>query len=179
MKCTTLITLVLIILSCSSSQKAVKDEKCPKIYKNSFTKILNEKQKTVLNNDTISFNEIRFECVHSSFYTHEVMFEKFGKWDQAIYPSSRKHPILMWEKVDLFSDGKKYIVFTNGIEEWKHIYASVMVFDENEIDLLSDNSKEKEKLTNFFAESIKNLNTKEKFFYELYWKMVDPDHLKL
>ena len=85
----------------------------------------------------------------------------------------------MWEKVDLFSDGKKYIVFTNGIEEWKHIYASVMVFDENEIDLLSDNSKEKEKLTNFFAESIKNLNTKEKFFYELYWKMVDPDHLKL
>ena len=70
MKSTTLITLVLIILSCSSSQKAVKDEKCPKIYKNSFTKILNEKQKTVLNNDTISFNEIQLRKV-SDFAEHK------------------------------------------------------------------------------------------------------------
>ena len=174
MKYTFLIILVLVILGCTSTQKIVKEERCPKIYKNDYTDILNEKHETISNNDTITFNEIRFECVYSALYSHKVMFDKFGKWDKAIYPSNRKHPILMWENIDLCANGKKYKVFTNGIEEWKHIYASVMVFDENDIDLLSNNSSEKENLTSYFASLIKKHKTENKGFYEVYWKMVDP-----
>jgi len=176
-KSLSIISLFLII-SCSTSQKVVKKEKCPKIYKNNYTEILNEKYETIYNKNTITFNEIRFECVYSAFYTHKVMFDKFGKWDEAIYPSNKKHPILVWKKVDLFSNGKKYNVYTNGIEEWKHIYASVMVFDENDKDLLLIESSEKESLTNYFAELIKKHNLENKDFYEVYWKMVDPEHWK-
>lgn len=173
-----LITLLLLTISCSSSQRAAKRDKCPKIYKNNYTKILNEKYKTIYNKDTVTYNQIKFECVYSSFYTHKVMYDKFGKWDNVIYPSNNKYPILMWEKVNLFSDGKEYTILTTGIEEWKHIYASVMVFDKNEVDLLSADSKEREKLTNYFANLIKNQNLEKKDFYELFWKMVDPDYWK-
>ncbi|MDX1773348.1 hypothetical protein DFR65_102114 [Oceanihabitans sediminis] len=174
-KILSIISLFLII-SCSSSQKVVKEAKCPKIYKNKYTEILSEKYETIYNNDTISFNEIRFECVFSAFYSHKVMFDKFGKWDKTIYPSNKKHPILVWEKVELFSNGEKYNVYTNGMEEWKHIYASVMVFDENNKDLLSNESTQKERLTNYFADLIKNHKTEKRDFYEAYWTTVDPEH---
>lgn len=135
--------LFLFITIQASSQIIVANEKCPKIYKNHYTEILNEKYETVSNKNTIAYNEIRFECVFSAGYTHKVMYDKFGKWDKAIYPSNKKSPILLWEKVDLFSNGKKYHVYTNGTEEWKHINASVMIFDENENDMLSMESSEK------------------------------------
>ena len=169
----------IIILSCSASQNLKKETKCPKIYKNKFTEILNEKYSVVNNKDTTSFNEIRFECVYSSLYTHKVMFDKFGKWSKEIYPSNKKHPILMWEKIDLFSNGKEYSVLTNGIEEWKHIYASVMVFDKNTTDLLSETSKERQAITDLFAKYMQNQDHKKKDFYEVYWKLVDPDRWEI
>ncbi|MEY8869579.1 hypothetical protein AB9K24_08735 [Meridianimaribacter flavus] len=161
------------LLGCSS-QKVKKEEQCPKIYKNKFTKILNEKYKTIYKNETISYNEVRFECVYSALYTHKVMFDRYGKWDKPIYPSNKNHPILVWKNVDLFNNGKEYTIMTNGLESWKHIYASIMVFDNNEVDLLSENSPEKEKLTNLFAELLKNQDLENEDFYEVYWKMVDP-----
>jgi len=168
-----------IVLGCSSSQKVVIETKCPQIYKNDFTEILNEKYETVYNKDTIAYNEIRFECVFSAFYTHKVMYDKFGKWSKVIYPSNRKHPILMWKNVDLFSNGKKYNVLTNGIEEWKHIYASVMVFDEKNIDLLFKDSPEKESITNYFASLIRNNKSKKKEFYNEYWDMVEAKQVTI
>jgi hypothetical protein len=178
MKETLLIISLLLIFSCSTSQKVIKEEKCPEIYKNKYTEILNEKYETIYNKDTISFNEIRFECVYSALYTHKIMFDKFGKWDKTIYPSNKKHPILVWEKVDLYSNGKKYNVYTNGTEEHKHIYASVMVFDENDTDLLVNESLEKESLTSYFAELIIKHKTEKKDFYNVYWTMVDPERAK-
>lgn len=165
------------LLSCAS-HKATKDNKCPKIYKNDFTTILHEKYKTVYNNDTIAFNEIRFECVYSALYTHKVMYDKYGKWNKEIFPSNSKHPILMWENIDLFSNGKKYTVLTNGVEEWQHIYASVMIFDDAKTDVLSDASPVKVSLTNLFADLIKSHNTEKNDFYETYWNLVDPKRLE-
>lgn len=159
------LTIILsIFLSCSSSQKAIKETKCPKIYKNKFTEILNEKYITVNGKDTTKINEIRYECVYSAFYTHKVMYDKYGKWDKEIFPSNRNHPILMWNNIDLFSNGKKYTVLTNGLEEWKHIYASVMILDEEERDVLTEQTEEKIALTNFFGELIKNHNPERKIF---------------
>ena len=169
------LTVILsIFLSCSSSQKAIKETKCPKIYKNKFTEILNEKYVTINGKDTTKINEIRYECVYSALYTHKVMYDKYGKWNKEIFPSNRNHPILMWNNIDLLSNGKKYTVLTNGLEEWKNIYASVMILDEEERDVLTEQTEEKIALTNFFGELIKNHNPEKKDFYEVYWKMVDP-----
>lgn len=167
--------LIFVVLGCSSSEKVTQQNKCPEIYKNDFTEIRNEKYETVYNKDTITFNEIRFECVYSSLYTKKVMFDKFGKWNKTVYPSNKKQPILIWKEVDLFSNGKKYDVFTNGNEGRKHIYAAVMVFDESEADLLAMDSPERENLTNYFAALLKSHDTENTDFYEIYWKMVDPE----
>ncbi|WP_339919856.1 hypothetical protein [uncultured Flavobacterium sp.] len=178
---TILKTILFFILFSTNleAQKIVQQEKCPKIYKTNYTEILVEKYLTISNNDTIKFNEIRFECVFSALYTHKVMFDKFGKWDKEIYPNNSNLPILLWENVDLYSNGKKYNVFTTGLEEWKHIYASVMVFDNNYIDLITDDSLEKENLINYFSDLIKKNKTYRKNFYEEYRKMVDKKKQEL
>ncbi len=175
MKHVFLIVLLISLVGCSP-QKVIVENKCPKIYKNDFTQILNKKYKTIYEQDTVAFNEIRFECVYSPFYTHKVIYDKFGKWDKEIFPSNRKHPILMWENIDIFSNGKKYILMTNGIEECNHIYASVMLFDKKQRDLLTESYAEKDLITNLITDLIKNHNSDKKDFYEVYWKMVDPKH---
>lgn len=169
-----LAALILTFYGCSTSEKVTKQEKCPKIYENDYTEILNEKHLVASANDTTFINEIRFECVYSMFYTHKVMFDKFGMWDNKVFLNNTKHPILIWKNVDLFSDGKKYAVYTEGLEEWRHIYASIMIFDENDNDLLAEDSVEKEKLISYFSNLIKNQDNYKTEFYELYWKMVDP-----
>ncbi|NLN26106.1 MAG: hypothetical protein GX163_10790 [Bacteroidetes bacterium] len=162
-----------VFLSCASSPKTAKG-KCPKIYENDFTEILNDVYITIHEKDTLRINEIRYKCVYSSFYTHKAMYDKYGKWDKAIFPNNRNYPILMWHNIDLFSNEKKYTVLTNGLEEWEHIYASVMVLDENENDILAAPTEEKIALTNLFGDLIKNNNLNKRDFYEAYWKMVDP-----
>ncbi|PWH82505.1 hypothetical protein DIS18_09645 [Algibacter marinivivus] len=172
----TILLIIFIILSCSTSKKVAKEIKCPEIYENNFTQIRFEKLTSISENDTTKINEMRFKCVHSAFYTHKVMYDKFGKWDKEIYLKKNTHPILMWEEVNLFSNGKKYRVISNGIEEWKHIYASVMIFDKNDNDLLSDTSEEKEILIKYFGDLIKNNDIEKRDFYEVYWTTVNPKH---
>jgi hypothetical protein len=173
-----LIIILFIVLSCSSSQKRVKKTKCFKLHKNNFTEIADEKYITIHNNDSISYSEIRFECINSALSTHNVMYDKFGKWNKEIYPTNRNNPILKWENIDLFSNGKKYTILTNGLEAKNHTYASVMVFDNNETDVLSSSSEEKEAIKKLFADLIKNQVAEKNDFYEAYWKEVNPEHWK-
>ncbi|WP_431167719.1 hypothetical protein [Tenacibaculum halocynthiae] len=94
------------------------------------------------------------------------MYDKFGDWHKVIYPKNSKSPILLWKKIDLLNNGEKLSVYTSGLEEWKHIYASIMVFDEYENDLLTSSSPHKEKIKNMFAEMIKKNKTHKKDFYK-------------
>ncbi|MEO7979157.1 hypothetical protein [Flavobacterium sp.] len=163
-----LLLLILFISNNVTAQKKAIEERCPKLYKQNFTEIVSEKYKTIVNNDTITLNEVRFECVFSAFYTHKVMYDKFGKWNKMVYPNNSNSPILSWENIDLFSNGKKYNIFTNGHEKRGEIYASIMIFDERENDLLSENSLEKDSLINFFSNLLKNNKDSRKSFYEVF-----------
>ncbi|RRJ90181.1 hypothetical protein [Flavobacterium macacae] len=169
------LALTFVALTCFSQQEKYKAEKCAKIYKNNFTKINFVKKESNVGNGTILLNEMRYECVASASSTRKGMFDKFGIWDKEIYITGTKHPILVWSQVDLFSDGRKIDVFANGIEEFKHIYASVMVF-ENGIDLLAETCMEKEKISEYFSNLIKNEYQGKSDFYEIYWKKVDPKY---
>lgn len=53
--------------------------------------------------------------------------------------------------------------------------ASVMVFHENEKDVLMESTDMKNAVSILFAELIKNNKSTKKDFYEVYWKMVDPE----
>lgn len=102
------------------------------------------------------------------------MYDKFGKWTKEIRPNiDDRHPILVWEKVKLFeNENKLYTVYTNGDESWEEIYASALVFDENNNDCLSDSHLDKTKVIEYFSNGIKNLNNNDDF-YTLYWQSVN------
>ena len=94
-------------------------------------------------------------------------------------PKRKSHPILVWENIKLFyNDTVKFTVATNGIESYKYINASVLVFDKEYKDALAKGSKYKSKLISYFSDMIHSNNTKKKDFYEIYWKTVSPEHWK-
>ena len=174
----TIIT-ALILISCSSTKNVTK-KRCRSILKNDYKTILEEKFESVISKDTIFLNEVKYECVYTAMYTKKGMYDRFGKWNQEIYPKGQTHPILLWNNVKLFpNDTTEFIVATNGLESLKTIYASVLVFDKKNKDLLSDESKYKTKLIEYFSEMIKTNNSKKRDFYETYWKAVDPKRLEL
>ena len=168
------ILVTLILFSCSSTNK-VTEKRCKSILKNDYKNILKDKFESVVNNDTIFLNEVKYECVYTAMYTKKGMYDRFGKWDKEIYPKGKHHPILLWNNVKLFpNDTTEFIVAANGLENVETIYASVLVFDKNNNDLLSDESEFKTKLIDYFSEMIKTNNEKKSDFYEIYWKTVDP-----
>ena len=168
------ITITLILFSCSSTTK-VNEKRCNSILKNDYKTILEEKFESVVNNDTIFLNEVKYECVYTAMYIKKGMYDRFGKWNQEIYPKGRNHPILLWNNVKLFpNDTTEFIIAANGLENTKTIYASVLVFDKKNRDLLSDESVLKTKLIYYFSDMIKTNNEQKRDFYEIYWKTVDP-----
>jgi len=109
--------------------------------KNDYKTILEEKFESVVDNDTIFLNEVKYECVYTAMYTKKGMYDRFGKWNQEIYPKGRNHPILLCNNVRLFpNDTTEFIVATNGLESLETIYTSVLVFDKENKDLLVSNS---------------------------------------
>ena len=105
-------------------------------------------------------------------YTKKVMFDRFGKWTKEIKRENQRHPILVWKKVKLFPDDENlFTVYTDGTESWTEMYASVLVFDQNNRDCLHDESPVQSKLITYFSEGIKNLKP-DNNFYKVYGSTV-------
>ena len=173
-----IIIIALILISCSSTN-GFTEKRCLSILKNNYKTILDAKFKSIVNKDTLFLNEIRYECVYSAMYTQKGMYDRFGKWDEEIYTTAKQHPILLWNNVKLFpNDTTEFTVAANGLESFETIYASVLVFDKQNKDLLSENSEYKTKLIEYFSDMIRSNNTGKEDFYEIYWKTVDPKRWK-
>lgn len=146
----------------------------PFIYKNGYLNYSILKKAVVLKKDSVNVHVLKFNAVFSAMYSKKVMYDKFGKWTIEIRPNfSDQHPILVWEKVKLFeNEDKLYTVYADGDESWEEIYASFMVFDENNDDCLSDSHSDKTKVIEYFSNGIKNLSNN-KDFYTVYWQSVN------
>ena len=165
-----------IINSCSTS-KINPERRCPRISANFYKRIIQDKFIIIKNFDTIKYNEVKFECLSSSFYTKQVMYDNFGKWDLVRYKEKNRHPILIWNKVQLFkNDTTQFTIAATGDENHKTIYSSFMAFNNNK-DLLAKDSEFKEKLINYFSKLLKR-REKNKEFYRVYWNLVDKRKLK-
>lgn len=160
------------LISCISPKEAYKNGECSKTYKSQFSEITTANYQKDFGDKNIDATELRYQCVHSTFYIKKVMFDTFGKWDAAFFPDDYHHPVLMWKNVDLFSNGKKYTVFANGKEEWQHIYTSVMVLDENDKDVLAQKDSATQKVENYYGNLIEKNKHDERKFYDIYWSMV-------
>jgi len=81
---------------------------------------------------------------------------------------------LVWENIQLFpEEASKFTIVALGEEYWKGIYASVMVFDQNNQDMLAMDSPYRQKIIDYFANAIKNHKKSDRFI-EAYWKTFDP-----
>lgn len=166
----------LVFMSCSTQYK-VKTEKhktsnpnTPFIYKNGFKNYEITPSISIVENDTITFNELKFNAVQSAMYTQKLMYDKFGKWDTIIKPKNQLHLIFVWQNVKLFKNNEKtYTVAADGIESWEEMYASVIILNASNQDCLSVDSEIKDSLISYFSYGIKNLNSSVKF-YSLYRK---------
>lgn len=174
MKKIVLIFSVLGILMACSATKNKPERRCKTFPENNFVTIVEDKFQSVVNKDTVFINEVKYECVHTAFYTQKIMYDKFGKWDTAIYPNDDTHPILVWEDVQLFPNNPtKFKVAARGLESRETTYASVIVYDEKNNDALADDSVHKQNLISYFGNSIRANNSEKKDFYEVYWTTVD------
>lgn len=159
------IIVFLILSSCKTSRT---------IYENPIEMELVNRQ-FVIGSDSTSFKEMRLYYGNGAMQIAQIMFDNHGRWDQAVYPEGNQIPLLIWEKVDLLSNGIEYDVFADGIETNTDMYAALMVFDNKNNDALSESSIERDTLTKHFM-ILAETAIDSSGFYEQYWKMVDPQH---
>jgi hypothetical protein len=170
---------IVLISSCKTTQDSNSNtNRCNEsnYLNNDFRNITYNDYRGKLNNDTVSVTQMKFNCVFTEFLSKKIMFDEFGKWDEARFKKNQRHPMLVWNNVQLFSDSvTNYVVATYGGGEEDHkIYSSVMVIDENRKDLLAVNSKLRNEITEYFTELIRNNDENKKEFYSIYWRTVDP-----
>jgi hypothetical protein len=126
-------------------------------------------------NNTTYINELQYHCVRSAMLSKKVLYDKFGKWNYGVFPDSSRHPVLFWEQIQIFeNDTTKYTIATYGKEEYNYMYTSFLVLDKEGNDVLTDPiqlSRFKSRLGNL----IKSDNKKNRAFFEVYWKSIDPE----
>lgn len=180
-----ILSISLILFSCNLQKKVnnpkekavgiaqkTENPNTPYIYMKGYLNYDIVESSVVKKSDTINLNELKFNAVFSALYTQKVMYDKFGKWTKEIRPNNKKHPILLWENVKLFEDENKlFTVYANGDENWEEIYASVLVYDDENNDCLNEDSLLRDKILQYFSNSIENLSDN-KNFYEVYWKSI-------
>jgi len=145
----------------------------PYIYKNGSNRMDVNPILSVKADDSTYVNELRFNAVYSAMYTKKVMYDHYGKWDREIWPQEAKHPTLIWENRKLLeSQEKLFSVAAYGTESRQELCASVMIFDSENRDCLTEKSETKDALIDFFASGIRDLSTNKRF-YKVYWRTVN------
>mgnify|MGYP006282809119 CR=1 FL=1 len=171
------LTALLLFLGINIFAQTYKPEPCPYVQKNDYSFISENQLKLKVDKKKLFLTEVKYECAYSAMYTAKVMFDKYGIWDEVLYPRSKKRPVFLWRNVQLFpKDTRRFNIAVNGRESTKTIFASVLVFDNNGADLLAEDSPYKEELVQHFASMINNEDANKREFYEHYWKLVNPEH---
>lgn len=153
-------------ISCNSGKPPTAINKCKTFPPNDFSEAIIVSLESVVNHDTVFFNELRYLCVYNSSYTKKGMYDSFGKWDEMINPEYGRISELVWKDVKLFEDDTlRFQVAAGGIESRYEMYASVMVFDENGNDMLREGSPYVEKIIDLFAGYIFDNDNKNMDFY--------------
>jgi len=82
--------------------------------------------------DTILVTEIRFYKISSALNTQQVLYDKFGKWNQkTISKYGNRMNQLVWINKSLFKDNHQFTILADGVETKTDYYASMILFDTN------------------------------------------------
>lgn len=116
-----LILLIAFIGSCTTNKNINTNRSNSLNFRhNEFKSITNDKYVATVNKDTISITQIKYNYVYTAFLLKKIMFDKFGKWDEARYSENERHPVLVWRQVKLLSDRDSlYMVAATGGKRFK------------------------------------------------------------
>lgn len=158
--------VILTFIGCGSQEKNATH--CNKTFGRQAMSIDFKELKSKDKSDSSSIHQLRFVCTRSARETGKIMFASFGDWNELVYDADKYWPNVLWESVDLLNDGKKYIVFTSGIESTKErTFSGVIVFDELGNDALAEDSNVKDELVAFFTERLDENSTDSSFSVKL------------
>lgn len=128
---------------------------------------------SVQGNDSLYMHELKFTSTSSAMFTQQLMYDRFGRWSKELKIKNQRHPALLWEKVKLFENSDAtFDVSASGNEAYRKTYSSVMIFNSENDDCLSEKALTKERLINYFSEGLKTLKKRSKF-YPVYWAMFE------
>lgn len=155
------------LVGCGSSHSPNYSRGCPKLLKNNFIAIGFDSFKIETIKDMPTVNRLKFFCVENHGYTQKLMYDQFGTWTTAYPSKGNNNWLLVWKDIDLLSNGKKYSIYTSGLDDRNGpLYASVIVLDENKNDMLAEDSTIKELLIEYFSSKIKDLDNSTDFAKE-------------
>ncbi len=104
-----------------------------------------------------TINELKFMPNFDSKDAQLLMFQKFGKWDNAI-SIKRSHPLLVWTNLKMFNNSDElYTVGVSGERKEKMYYCSAFVLNSNDEDCLIENSMVKDSLISFFIQGTERI----------------------
>ena len=161
--------VILFITDCASPKiMKTANPNIPYTYVNGFKDCVIKPHLSIQDKDSVYVNELKFNAVYCAMYSQKIMYDRFGKWNKVIAMGKGHSTILLWEKVNLFKNNNElYDVVATSTENWKEIYAGVMVFNSKNEDCLSEKSTTKDSIVKYFSDGIKKVkihDENDKFF---------------
>ncbi|TCK69276.1 hypothetical protein DFQ05_0796 [Winogradskyella wandonensis] len=166
----------MIVILFFTSPLVMKAFDCADIKKNEHGSIVHRKYKFKTESGKLIKNQVKYKCVYTSLYIQKIMFDNYGKWDKVVDKTTNNEK-LVWNNIQLFSDDTtKISIVAFGEEKVNMNYTSFMAYDNNNNDLLSDDSPYKSKLIEFFSKSIIKDDSRKNDFYKTYWLSMNPEN---
>lgn len=120
--------------------------------------------------------EVKFFEIYGAMATTGLMYEKFGKWDQA-HLIQKKYPLFTWTFVKLFEHSdEKFTVYTYGMETEDDYYSSIFIENMDGEDMLGDESY-RDDFIDLFEDKLSKETDSDDFF-KAYWRFSNPKRYK-
>jgi hypothetical protein len=157
LKLVSFLILIVSVLSCSSSKKAVTP--------NLLSDFEIVQTPIVLKYDTVIVNELRFYKIQSAKDAMKLMYLNYGEWNEKNEGRYQENiNEIIWSKIKLLDSDENFTVIVSGTETLSDYFASLIVLDSNNNDCLSDTYSFKDELVKLFTSKMKNLDKRQSVY---------------
>lgn len=153
----------LAIISCTPKAYSKYGKKS-----NKFIGIYEGRHSVIQGQDTITFTEIKYVNKISSALSSRAMFDNYGLWNQVVSDENKNKKFLIWNKIDILKDGQYFNIATTGVENKEIQFASFIITDTLNRDVLAIKSKLKDDLIITMRALMDSVNMKNKAFTKAY-----------
>lgn len=119
----------------------------------------------VTQGDTTYINELRFYNLVSARDVQIALYNAYGKWDDMY--AGKYNPMinqLVWNKVNLLAQDTEYLLIADGEESGTEYFASVMIFNSENKDVLTQSNPNYTALVDKMVAVMKGIGNREAFY---------------